>query len=370
MHIELPELETVLAPLEGGIGTPLADDDFSSPLVQFRQDCRSAARYEKADDEEEQEKAEQKWAEAAERGIAILTDQWKNLDVAALLIQALARTNGVGGLHFGYRVVSGLLRQYWDELSSSWGGDYTTGLKTLSDLNSTLLAPLRREALADGSSGTVLFYQYLVTQKLSALSPEERDSQVSLGALTMKDVEQRVAQTGDAFYERLMADLSGAGTAIGDTVTFLSEKLKEAGQPYAVPATSSITELLEDIERVVKALLGDRLLMAAEQASGQAVGPEGAPSSPLGDANGPRSQPGRPASREDALRQLADIADSLEKLEQQSLVPVVIRYGIWLGKLDSRQFFAYFNHQGQQLLKILKPVLGDLSEGQGDDEEE
>ena len=125
MLVELPDLETVLAPLEGGIGTPLADDDFSSPLVQFRQDCRSAARYEKADDEEEQEKAEKKWAEAAERGIAILANQWKNLDVAALLIQALVRTNGVAGLHFGYRIVSGLLRRYWDDLSRSWGEDYS-----------------------------------------------------------------------------------------------------------------------------------------------------------------------------------------------------------------------------------------------------
>ena len=184
----------------------------------------------------------------------------------------------------------------------------------------------------------------------------------------MKDVEQRVAQTGNEYYERLLADLSGAGKAIGDTVTFLSEKLKEVGQPYAVPATSNITDLLEDIQRAVKSLVDDRLEAAAGQASGSATG-EGPGPSGQGDGRGQRSQPGRPASREDALRQLADIADSLEKLEQQSLVPVVIRYGIWLGKLDSRQFFAYFNHQGQQLLKILKPVLGDLSQGEGDDEE-
>jgi hypothetical protein len=47
----------------------------------------------------------------------------------------------------------------------------------------------------------------------------------------------------------------------------------------------------------------------------------------------------------------------LEGLERQSLVPLVIRYGVWLGHLGQREFFQYFKEKGDQLLQLLEPIL-------------
>lgn len=366
MGITLPDLDKLLSPFDGEnpTGSPLPDDDFSSPLVELRGFCRTAIRSEKSDSEETREEAAKVWVQAAEKGLEILEQHWKSLDIVAMLIQALARTNGVAGAGYGYQLVDGLVDRYWEQLAAPWDGNYEQGLKALSDLNAALPASLRREEIADSPSGPVFYYQFALAQRLADASPEERDHHVARGALQMADLERRVAETPDEYYVQLLGDLTHARQAIESSSSTLAEKLNDAEQIYALPATSDISELLEDIERIVRALIGERLV-AAEQQEEAAAGEDQA-AGQRGTSEAGSATAGKPRDRSEALGQLEQLATYLESVERQSMVPVVVRYAVWLGRLEPREFFQYFNQHGEQLYQILEPILG--SSG-GEDEE-
>ncbi len=362
MALDLPNLDSLLAPISDTepLGTRLPTDDFSSPLVQFQQACRSAFRLENADDEAMRDKAAEAWEVAAQQGLQIIDRQWKDLDVAVSLTQALTKTNGVAGLRFGYQLCGGLLGRYWAEMVTSWQGNSEEGLRKLSDLNSSLLPSLRRQEIAD--SGPVRYFQHVFAQKLEGMSPEERESQVLRGAMPMSDVQRCVAETDTQYYVQLLEEIRGAKEAIDQTVNVIAEHLDD-DQQHALPATSNVTELLEELELALRGLVGDRL---ESDAGGSEDSVEtGEEDSQTRSATG---SPGQPLNRDAALRQLEQLAVYLERLERQSLVPVVVRYAVWLARLSPQQFFLYYNERGEQLFQILEPILGSSDRSNDDSE--
>jgi type VI secretion system protein ImpA len=103
----------------------------------------------------------------------------------------------------------------------------------------------------------------------------------------------------------------------------LAEKLEDR-----TPALDRLEEALQDCQRWVKHLVGEPEAEAS---------PDAAASNGMA-GNQPTALTGRvPVSREEAYRQLAQIAGVLEQLEPHSPIPDLLRRAVELGKMPFRQ---------------------------------
>lgn len=112
------DLPTLLAPLGGdGGGVDLRVGD--APLYWALRDARTAAREQeraadRGDPEADPAAALAAWREVKRLGITCLSGWSKDFAIAAWLIEALVRLDGLPGLTAGAALISGLLERYWE----------------------------------------------------------------------------------------------------------------------------------------------------------------------------------------------------------------------------------------------------------------
>ena len=112
-------IEELLAPLPGDspIGKNLRADDSIDPALRTVRDLGKDAIKKERDagnaGEDPSFAGLSDWRSVSDECQAILREQSKDVEVAALLVEAQVRTAGIGGLADGLALVSGLVEQYW-----------------------------------------------------------------------------------------------------------------------------------------------------------------------------------------------------------------------------------------------------------------
>ncbi|MDR2925059.1 MAG: type VI secretion system protein TssA [Azoarcus sp.] len=245
----------------------------------------------------------------------ILINKSKDLRVAAWLAEAYAKTDGLAGLARGYRLLARLCKTYWEDIHpqpDDEGSEQRIGI--LDWLLSQSAQWIRETPLTCSPRGT-----FSLTDQESARSNarnnERHPEQASdrwLSALTTETFEAAVAETPSSHFSgnlQASLDLQQAMTALR---TVLDGCLAEQA-----PSFGSAFDSLDNVIRFLR-----RYATETNTASGTAKtnvsssSPEAMPTiAPI-----PSAIQGMPLSREQAIRQLQEIAAFFRRSEPHSPV--------------------------------------------------
>jgi type VI secretion system protein ImpA len=314
-ELETADLEAILAPLPGDQPTGVdLREDYAPTSIYFRlRDARAGARdaERQAETEGGDEGLPALWRPVATLAIGALKANSKDLEVATWLTEALVRLAGLHGLAAGASVIGGLVERYWDgmfPMPDEHGME--TRLAAVAGLSGqgsdgTLMQPLRKSTLfrrPDGSPFSV--WQYQATLDLSGISdPARRDQRIEAGVVPFEEVEKEARLAGATHW-------SAQRDAIVEVMASWKEMervLDEKAGPES-PSGNRVRALLELMLEVSKRFAPQD---AAETTT------DGEPAA-AGDAPTATAPPGAVTGREQALRQLAEVAEWFKRNEPNS----------------------------------------------------
>jgi len=317
-ELETADFEAILAPLAGdqptGVDLRL---DFAPTSVYFRlRDARAQARdaERQADTEGSDEGLAALWKPVATMAISALKASSKDLEVATWLTEALVRTAGLRGLMAGAAVLGGLVERHWDGVFPvPEEGDMEGRVAAVAGLSGqgtdgTLMQPLRKVALfrrPDGSPFSI--WQYQAALELSGITdPARRAQRVDSGVLPFEEVEKEARMAGAAHWAAQRELNAKTLAAWKEMERAFDEKAGDAS-----PAGNRVRELLEFVAETCGRFAPSEAADGAAEMTSETA--------PAGDAAaGVLVTPGSITGREQALRQLTEIAAWFKRNEPSS----------------------------------------------------
>jgi type VI secretion system protein ImpA len=321
---ELPEgfdLDALLAPIPGDApsGTDLRADSSPQSLYYRLRDARAEARAaERAMDADDAASAPPpQWQTIRELGIEAIGTHSKDLEIAAWLTEALLRRDGLNGFTAGVRLITGLVENFWDELFPLPDEDgIPTRVGPVGGLNGlsgegTLSQPLRMLPLYLRPDGAPMqLWQFEQSTGLAGIvDPERRQQRIDAGVIPFETAENEARASGAAHFAALKEEAESALAAW----RAMSEALDTRAGADA-PPTSRVREVLEKIAGIAAGFAGGGG-ESATQATAAVSGEGTAAAAAGGEFSGVA---GTLASREEALRSLAAIAEFFRRTEPLS----------------------------------------------------
>jgi len=324
------DLDTLLSPIPGdsAVGVYLRDEDraaYDAIRSGYRQ---GRAAEERADPEAESvsQAGLSDWRQVKPATLKALTERTKDLDICTFLIESLVRTDGAAGLRDGFKLVTGLVEKFWDDLyPRPEEGDEVdnrvvilSGLNGTSEKGGTLPPAIARLTLATPSGAAeVSFASYHDAVAKARKNPEGPDP--------MEGLRDGVRSTSPLFLRNLRDDLNEAAAAFRAMTEALDQRC--GGR---APGSSQIGRELEQCQDILKELAGDLLVEADATAEAQGDGAKA-------DEGGGGAAGGAPRGREDALNQLLKVAAFFERAEPHSIIPHALRQVVAWGKMSLPQ---------------------------------
>ncbi len=360
MAVEGIDLEALLAPIsaEAPAGSDVRND-FSANSVYFklrdaRAEARAAERAADANPGSEGGVAEG-WRGVRTLALKLLTEQAKDIEVAAWLTESLVRTNGLAGLGVGSRLIAGLAERYWDNVFPLPDEDgMPTRVAPVTGLNGeggdgTLIQPLLKLPVMTGPSGEpALLFQYEASEELAGIAdPKRVESRIKAGVVPFDKMEAAARATNPGFYNGLRVGLNDALEAWN-----LLEQTFDRLAGGDAPPTRRVREVLEKIAGVLDRYAPVRAAGEAEAVDAGAVAAPVAGAAPAGPA-----PPKKLATREDALSMLGEIAEFFRRTEPHSPLAFMLEEAVRRGKLNWKELMAdIIADEGQR--NIISNALG------------
>jgi type VI secretion system protein ImpA len=313
------------------------------------------------------------WSTVKELGEKLLSSTAKDLDVAALMVAAAVRTDGLAGLVGGLELVAGLVDRFWPDIfaaaraaAEAEGGpvdeeqivlDLT---KMIDQWKSGLPGPISWIPLTEGSdAGSYALWQYEQAVQAEKLSPEEREKRKASTIARLMQSAAQTAQRNRSYFPQLMTQLEEVSAKSSQLESAFQKHLSNGLQGLA-PSLIRVRERVDDIKRCLTHIAKDYLTPPAQAASvtGTAAG-----GSPL--AQGPA---GEPQGREEAFRQLSQIADFFARTEPLSLLAEQIRQVVKRGRSSPEKYYAELIDNEDSLRQFfrlvgIKPAQDESSDG-------
>ena len=205
------------------------------------------------------------------------------------------------------------------------------------DGNGSLIQPLYKLALFNRTDGApVAYYQYRQSEQLGTLEAERRQQRIDAGAVPLETLERDARAAGGRLFGALLSDARAARDAWQAMAGVLDAKAGADG-----PSTTAVRDLLSGIIDV-----------AARYAPADAAAGDGAPASRRQAAwrrrarreawrfTGIAAAPGQAASREDALRALAEIASFFRRTEPHSPLSYTLDEAVRRGRMTWPELLA------------------------------
>jgi type VI secretion system protein ImpA len=340
------DLAALLAPIEGGApaGTDLRTDYAPDSLYYRLRDARAEARAtERAIDGGEipEGGTPPQWRTIRELACEAIATRTKDLEIAAWLTEALLRSDGLGGFTAGVQLMNGLVEGFWDELFPLPDEDGmatrvapVAGLNGISGMGS-LIQPLSKLALFQRPDGAPLrIWQYQQSFELAGLDDQARRQQrIEAGAVPFETVENEAQAAGSKAFAALQADAAAAAVAwkaLGEALD------RRAGADS--PPTSHVRDLLEQIRSIAARFAGSGEV-APEPGATTAEG-AAAPGAPVAAPAAAVVSAQQLASREEALRALAQIADFFRRTEPHSPLAYTLQEAVRRGRMTWPELMA------------------------------
>lgn len=333
------DFDRLLSPIPGDSPAGVVlKEDFSpgSPYYAIK-DARSAARASERsliwgdDDVSAGDRAD--WRPVVELGVEILAERSKDLEVAAWLTEALVRRHGYAGLRDGFRLLLGLVENFWDELHPQPDEDgIQTRIAPLTGLNGqegdgVLVAPIASVPITvPGSYRAMSIADYRQAIELEKIDDaQKRQQRIDQGGVSLQMLQSAVSETPIEHFRDLRDDLREAIDEYRKLTEALDEKCGQDSHGYpAAPPSSSIRNTLDECYEHLANLTNH--LFPDEAPSGQAEGQAGAAAAPAMGAQ-------RVETREQAFQSLLQIAAFFKRTEPHSPISYALEQAVRWGKL-------------------------------------
>ncbi len=335
-------LEDLLAPIseDNPAGEDIREDPSPTSAYYSLKDARNAARAAERNHlfDSDNSEADEQWRKITELTPDILQHKTKDLEVASWYTEALIRRYGFQGLRDGFKLIHGLIEQYWDHLYPLPDEDgMETRVASLTGLNGegaegVLIAPIRNVDITQGHEpGPFNFWKYqqaLDVEKI--IEDEARMAKASKLGFSKADVEQAVADSSDSFFINMRDDLTEAIESYRASSRLLDEYCGISDSP----PSSNIINILEDILGAIKHL-GKYKFPAPEQDTDSAENPEDENTMNASESTAGTATPsaGPVNSRADAFRKLTEIAEFFRKTEPHSPISYIIERAVKWGDM-------------------------------------
>ena len=279
------------------------------------------------------------WQQVIALSVEALASRSKDWQLAAWLTEALLHRHGFAGLRDGFRLMHQLMEEFWDDLfPQPDDGDMEPRVSPLvwlmeADRGSRLANRIREiPLLADVPESSWSDW------KARFAPPKGDDEDDSTYAARKAEAEE----TERRFEEGVgQVDLDAA-LASYEEVQEAAAALKELDEAATIrfdhlaPGVSAFRQAFAEIEVLLRRIVRDKGGFA-EPEGDEEENEEGAASA--GGNNGaPKSAGHGPiASRDDAFRRLAEVAEYLRRTEPQSPVPCLIDRAVAWGRMPFQQ---------------------------------
>ena len=337
------DLAALLAPIEGEApaGADLRADYAPDSLYYRLRDARAEARAtERAVDGGEMPDGgvAPQWHTIRDLACEAIATRSKDLEIAAWLTEALLRSDGLSGFTAGVQLMNRLTEGFWDNLFPLPDEDGVAtrvapvvGLNGVSGMGS-LIQPLGKLVLFKRPDGAPFqLWQYQQSYDVAGIDDQARRQQrIEAGALPFETVENEARAAGSEWFDALQAEAATAAAAW----KALGQALDSRAGPDA-PPTSHVRDLLEQIRSIAA-----RFARAGETGAepGEPV-PDGAVVTADGSvATAATAQ--HLASREEALRALAQIADFFRRTEPHSPLAYTLQEAVRRGRMTWPELIA------------------------------
>jgi type VI secretion system protein ImpA len=343
---EVLEFVKLLAPISADkpAGVDLRADTSPTSLYYAIRDARTAARL--AERPMERGEVDSKnpppdWRPVLQHATKAVAEKSKDLEITAYLIESLVRLHGLAGLRDGLRLARELAERFWDGLYPLPDQDgVVTRISPLIGLNGeeadgALLAPIGRVPITEASSvGRFTCVDYHDAVALKKLDPKARDAKIANGAVTLENLQKAVAESSPAFYQTLVEDLNQCLAQLAQLGAAYDQRCEGQGPP-----TSAIRTALESCLDIIKSVAQNKLEVAVKvEPSGKAAGGKAAGGS--ASANGAAGSSDRPRTREDAFRDLLEIADFFRRTEPHTVVSYALEQIVRWGRMSLPELLA------------------------------
>jgi type VI secretion system protein ImpA len=311
------------------------------------------------------------WTSVEKLCAETLTTRSKDLQVASWLCEARVHLRGFAGLSGGLALLGELCERFWPDLYPVIEQDDLSArvapLEWLNDKLPELLRSLPIVGSASDPEEQFSWADYVNAQRLETVrqrDPASAERAQAAGAVTLARFDvcrQRTATEA----------LKGTESALKDALRGL-DSLNSTLRRYCgkeAPGLGGIRSAVEEILGFVAAELADRhkptplAAIPRRKASPPAAGP---PSAAAEAAAPPLS----PLTREDAYRQLSEIADFLMRTEPHSLTPYLIQRAAEWGEMALPELVQQLAQSGSDISRLLDALglastAGEIEQDQG-----
>ncbi len=344
---EILDLESLLSPIsdENPAGADIRQDASPDSAYQTIKAARNAARAAERQHISEGPctEADAQWRKIASLAPQILTRNAKDLEVASWLAEALVRQGGFQGLRDAFKLLHGLVAQYWDNLYPMPDEDgMETRVACVAGLNGegaegVLIAPIRKVDITQGEEpGPFSYWHYKMVLDAEKIADEDaRKNKLKKLGYTLDDVEKSVAASSETFFVDLRDDLQ----VCIDEYKKLGQLLDEHCGIHDAPPTRTIIEVLEECLGAVNHLGRDKFPVEAEPEQTDTDSAAADADAPA-QAAAPVAKGGPINSREAAFKQLEEIASYFRKTEPHSPISYVLEKALKWGNMSLAELIA------------------------------
>lgn len=304
--------------------------------------------------------------------VPALSNESKDLQVAAWLSESLVREYGFLGLRDGLRLMTGFQENFWDTLHPEIDeGDMEGRANAISWMDTQTTFVLKQVPI---TAGGYSFNDWEDSKRFDFpdnIESMDSDSQERWAELRAQaENERRVTaemwrkartQTRRQFCEELNYAIEECFAAFAD----LNRVIEEKYDRKQMPGLSSMKKSLDDVHLQVKKLLEEKRIEepdAVEDDGNEEFAGEGGPGVSRGSGSGASS--GAVQNRKDALRRLAEIAAFFQKTEPHSPVAYLVQRAVKWGNMPLEGWLRDVIHD-ENVLYSLRQTLGLDTEGGG-----
>jgi type VI secretion system protein ImpA len=355
------DVDAILTPISEDMpaGADPRGDKQADSLYYNVKDARNAARSKERSTVETDSLTPEEWGAVVTASVELLVAHGKDLEVAAWLVEALVRTEGLAGLRDGLKVLAGIVRQYWESCFPELDEDGIEGKVTAvaglsgSGAVGTLIQPIRLLPITHGSLANYSLWNYEQASELQKITdPARAQARIDAGAVSMDQFMQSVAETPPAVFAATV-------TLVEECLAALRE-MSDAFDAVAnqeSPPVSALRELLEQINSSIRFFASDKLSAAniaapldMEEGSQQTI--TGAEAADAAGAAGVSRIDGY-ASRNEALNELTRLAGFFRKTEPQSPISYTLEEAVRRARLSLPELLAELSEDPSHAERIL-----------------
>jgi type VI secretion system protein ImpA len=278
------------------------------------------------------------WDKVVQLATDSLASKTRDLQIAAWLCEAEISLNGFAGLRDSLKLVAGFLETFWETLypEIDEGNDLEARANAVSWLDRQAALAIKKVDLTKrpGTNYNFLHWeeskQYdfpadtskLTGEALQQLEQRRERAQIE-GKITVEEIRKARSETRRAFYEQLFADVEECWTAL----TALDKAMDQRFERQT-PGLGELQKALDAIRTTLDKVVKEKRLEEPDPSEAAAAGEEGGAGAAAGGTAG-----GAIRARDQALAQLAQVADYFRRTEPHSPISYLVQRAITWGQM-------------------------------------